>query len=656
MKIKSLKIENFRQYKGPININFSQNEDKNFTIIEGTNGTGKTTLLNAITWCLYGDELHKDDNSPIYNNIIKNKTNPGERFNVFVELDIIDDRGRDVVISRQGEFTKNNDGDIIPPAWGFPPSVVININGEDMSLPEPEMYIDRNLPVNIENYFFFDGEKLEEYFDENSGNAIKKAVFNISQLNLLDNLNKNLKHRLDDFNGELAKIDTEVGDISSKISELNSEIETFKIKKEHAQKNKIESEKELNKLRSDLAGTDNELVKTLQKDKLNLNNQLKKYEKELDSEENKKRDYIIELFPLLFSYKNFLLVDNYCDSLKENKFIPPKFKHNFLEDIINDKKCICGTPIIEGSDEYEAILELIKETSTTTNNSEEITILWHDIEEIINKCHKFLNNNDNFNKKIREYEKQIKSFEEKKDAIDFKLSKINEGEIKKLIQKIKDYEQIYEDAIFDIGKYDEKIKSKCEKLKCLKRRRDKYDTNIKMVQELQNKINFVERARNLCKMLSTNISKNIQKKIEEKTNEQFKSLMWKEYFDKISIDEDYNIILHGSDGESNMPSMLSAGEELVLALSFVSSLHLISGFNLPLIIDTPMGRLGSEMKLNISKTLPKFLSEKQIVLLVTDEEYTADFRNGIYGRIGKEYKLEVIESENGSETKVKSYD
>ena len=57
MKIDFIKLENYRQYKD-LKIEFSTSENQNLTIIQGANGAGKTNLLNAITWCLYGKEKH----------------------------------------------------------------------------------------------------------------------------------------------------------------------------------------------------------------------------------------------------------------------------------------------------------------------------------------------------------------------------------------------------------------------------------------------------------------------------------------------------------------------------------------------------------------------------------------------------------------------
>ena len=50
------------------------------------------------------------------------------------------------------------------------------------------------------------------------------------------------------------------------------------------------------------------------------------------------------------------------------------------------------------------------------------------------------------------------------------------------------------------------------------------------------------------------------------------------------------------------------------------------------------------MKLNISKTLPEYVEGNQVALLVTGEEYTDSFREGIIDKVGKEYVIEVNET------------
>ena len=47
MLIKTLRMENFRQFRGTTKVDFSCDPDKNVTIILGDNTFGKTTLLQV---------------------------------------------------------------------------------------------------------------------------------------------------------------------------------------------------------------------------------------------------------------------------------------------------------------------------------------------------------------------------------------------------------------------------------------------------------------------------------------------------------------------------------------------------------------------------------------------------------------------------------
>jgi len=141
------------------------------------------------------------------------------------------------------------------------------------------------------------------------------------------------------------------------------------------------------------------------------------------------------------------------------------------------------------------------------------------------------------------------------------------------------------------------------------------------------------------------VTTEIRTKVEQKTKEYFFNLHWKgEEFGDVKINENYEIELVGQYGAPKLGT-LSAGERQILALSFMAALSGVSGFDAPVIIDTPLGRISGEPKEKISMSLPRYLKDSQLTLLITDQEYTPVVRNHMKERIGKELELRYDENE-----------
>ena len=98
--------------------------------------------------------------------------------------------------------------------------------------------------------------------------------------------------------------------------------------------------------------------------------------------------------------------------------------------------------------------------------------------------------------------------------------------------------------------------------------------------------------------------------------------MEKKTYTSVNIDENYNVSVLDQFGVQQEELFLQ--EKLKFWLSFMAALNTVSGFDVPIIIDTPLGKLGKEPKLNIAKNLPGYLRGKQVTMLVTEEEYTKE--------------------------------
>jgi len=72
---------------------------------------------------------------------------------------------------------------------------------------------------------------------------------------------------------------------------------------------------------------------------------------------------------------------------------------------------------------------------------------------------------------------------------------------------------------------------------------------------------------------------------------------------------------------------VSAAERELLALSFTLALHEVSGFNSPILIDTPVARIDEEHRENFGNAFIRVSKNKQTILLFNPAEYSQEISN-----------------------------
>jgi len=182
MRIEKIIINNFRQFKSET-IEFSHNTTHDLHVFIGENGTGKTNLLNAINWCLYGDEPHLSTESrklPILNLRTIQESAIGEKKNVSVRIFIEIKEHEYIIFYREASYQIGEDNKISSHGECF--EVQKNDKQGNTKIITGEVcdnYVRQFVPKKIREFFFFDGEQLDKYLKEDNVN-IRPAVFNKS--------------------------------------------------------------------------------------------------------------------------------------------------------------------------------------------------------------------------------------------------------------------------------------------------------------------------------------------------------------------------------------------------------------------------------------------------------------------------------------------
>lgn len=196
MKIQRIKLKNIGPYVDENEFVFTNTDaNKRMVLIGGKNGAGKTTLFNAIKICLYGcvafgyetiNSKYLIEVDKLINSAIKLQKNGKAEVN----LDLLLDDG------------KYNDIFTFIRKWKVGAKRLTEIfevrkNNQVLSVTEREdfnNYILHLLPPNLFRFYFFDGEKLNDFvFNGNKDSDFKEAFLKLCNLDTMEIIRENFR-------------------------------------------------------------------------------------------------------------------------------------------------------------------------------------------------------------------------------------------------------------------------------------------------------------------------------------------------------------------------------------------------------------------------------------------------------------------------------
>jgi DNA sulfur modification protein DndD len=642
VKLIELKLRNFRQYYGEQTVAFADDRHKNVTIINGNNGAGKTGLYLALQWCLYGavDEVTKAGELVSKKLLSEMETGTSAEFGVVVEFVHLAHRYRAV---RTQRVTKGPHGNA---SYGEPNLNLTKVShsGKAEIVRFPEMEMESILPAKVRNYFFFDGEKIDEFSKPDHAAEVGKAIRNVLSVEALQRAINHLSTVSRELNRELTT------KASGRLQDLLDEQVRCLDELELAKKQLAENQEELHAAKSQFDDINQRLeslseVREWAAKRSGTERLRASKEEARDREESRLQETLNNAY-LAFASEPASIALRIIEDKREKGQIPSGFREQFIEDLMSSRVCICGREFEHGGDEYRHLVELLT-LAVPGKLQDLVTETGPELKGLIDTCSHYPNRINGSVARISEINAELDEIAEELREISRHISETPVEDITALEHSRKQYEDAIQRLILDQGEYNASIKR-------LSTEREDLSVKIKAESAREDKAAKIKKSFQLAEDCSKvlreifdQFAETTRREIEKAAKQIFAEMVWKnEQFVDLQLTENYELQITDRWGYPTQSEM-SAGERQVLSLAFIAGMSdwLGTDYSAPLVMDTPFGRLFSGHRESVARTLPELTP--QLVLLVQDEEFGATAREAIADHVGAEYEL-VFDDSTGT--------
>lgn len=649
MLIKSLKMQNFRQFKGNTAVDFSCDPNQNVTIILGDNTFGKTTLLQAFNWCFY--ETVMFDNNPdfLLNLEVANGMTNGDTETVSVEICVIHNSVEYVISRSQQYICANNKVSGAKKSQVKVSYKQPDGQTESVRALEVQNVIENILPKDLSTYFFFDTERVRSI---STRKDVSDAVKGLLGLSIMDSAIKHIgtKGNKKTVLGKLyGAMDTD-GD--KRARDALDMIQSSEAKRE-AIKDQLETcasqikQYEARKGQLDDILRDNQTTSTLQKKKEDLERRISTERSSLESttglffKEFSKGSLQMFAQPLLGRASDFLAATKIDDKGIRDLTAPT------ILELIKRGRCICGAEICEGNDAYRHLMEELNYVPP-----------------------------ESIGNTVRHYREKLSSFSKNADHIyDSLTSRYQEiyrskariqeweDELADISIQIRGKENMkqYETELLDVKKRLRELSDKKERLirddatlkNDIERYKKVYDSLVAVSDKNKETMLFIQYAEEILDWLSSTYKEKeafIREALETKVNQIFEQMYHGHR--RVSIDQRYQVTLLTTIEDKEVAAGESEGSNRVKSFAFIAGLVALAkekliatageeGFNLssepyPLVMDAPFSNADETHTANISKVLPEIAEQVIMFVMQKDWRYAEPV---MASRVGKQYTL-----------------
>ncbi|HHF2977897.1 TPA: DNA sulfur modification protein DndD [Vibrio diabolicus] len=644
MLITKLTLNNFRVFRGvheidlrPAPARLSKNgpiegTERPIILFGGLNGAGKTSILTAVRLALFGRQsfsqvLSNGEYVDALSDLIhKGVGHGGVQDNASIELEF--------------KYSQNGEENTYKVIRGWKRGKKDNLCLEKDGVQIPELnydqcqgFLNELIPTGIADLFFFDGEKIAELAEDESGTVLKTAVRRLLGLDVIAKLKS-------DLNIFLKKQG------SSALSQsLKKEMDSLDEKR-------ISHERNAEKLRGEADIVDAQ-IELVSRDILSLENKLSQnggaWAKTREDEQQKVDSLLKEKVELekqirmeMETSLPFALAPNAMQRLqtqiKQEQQI--KKKQNFGNELDSFLETLRSKyPSFDTEMAQSAIADSFKAHVGEFDSAE---LLLDISDRQANTIDYQLSNlsRESFSR-FDEARVRLQNVEEEIDNASNNIARAPEQEqVQELFADVRALDKKKEKLIIEYHALLEEAKRELRQALDTARHIQKlHDKN----KDQSNKDQSISNAQNsilLLEKFGEQLTKARVKQLENEFVKSYKKLARKEDLQlSASINpSSFDVELVDEHGIKINRKAMSAGEKQIYAISILEALGRTSGRKLPIIIDTPLGRLDSHHR---DKLVENYFptASHQVVILSTDTEIDRNYTCLIQDDIARTYEI-----------------